>query len=208
MTGRTRYSFVAALACSAMVLLASCTTEQKAPPKAAPASLERSVTTESGVAGGTVENVFIAQAVVTAIDQSTRRVTLAGPEGNKFTFTAGPEVKNLAQVRVGDKVTATFARRLVVTVRSDDAAPSLTVDATRATALRGEKPGMLVAEETEVVARVTGIDPVARTADLSFADGTVKNVPIRADVDLSRYKVGDNVVIRVTNALTVLVRSS
>jgi len=63
---------------------------------------------------------------------------------------------------------------------------------------------MMVAEETKVVARVKSIDPASRRAELEFADGTVRSVPVRQDIDLSRYKVGDNVVIRSTTALTVL----
>src|SRR5512135_1538941 len=43
-------------------------------------------------------------ATVEAIDQKTREVTLKGPKGNTITFTAGPEVKNLAQVQKGDQV--------------------------------------------------------------------------------------------------------
>ncbi len=73
------------------------------------------------------------------------------------------------------------------------------------TAMPGEKPGLLMAAETEAVARVTAIDSVNRTADLEFLDGTAKQVPVRSDVDLSKYKVGDSVVIRATTSVTVLV---
>ena len=154
-----------------------------------------------------VATPFVVETVVSAVDLPTRRVTLKGSQGNEYTFTARPEIKNLPQLKVGDKVTATFARRMVVTVRSDDAPPSQERSNTYHTARPGEKPGMLMAEETEKVARVTAIDTVNRRADLEFADGIVKSVPVRSDVDLSRYKVGDNVVIRVTSGLTVLART-
>jgi Cu/Ag efflux protein CusF len=201
-----RWTFMAALS-AGMMVLASCTQEQQPAPTAARPRVQTSVTTQPGVAGGVVEDVFTAQAVVSAVDIPTRRVTLTGSEGGQFTFTAGPEIKNLPQVKVGDKVTATFARRMVVVVRSDEATPSLARSSTGATALPGAKPGMLVAEETQAVARVKAIDSVNRTADLEFSDGTVKTFPVRSDVDLSRYKAGDNVVIRVTTGLTVLVES-
>ena len=45
---------------------------------------------------------------VQAIDQETRKVTLRDPEGNLTTFTAGPEVRNLAQVKQGDIVLMEF----------------------------------------------------------------------------------------------------
>jgi hypothetical protein len=159
------------------------------------------------VAGGVWEDVLIVPSVVTAVDLSTRHVTLKDSDGDEYSFTARPEIKNLPQLHVGDKVTATFSRRMVVSVRSDDLPPSERRSAVGATARLGEKPGMLVAEETRKVARVKAIDTVNRVADLEFADGIVRSVPVRPDVDLSRYKVGDNTTIRVTTALTVLVEA-
>ena len=44
--------------------------------------------------------------------QSTREVVLRGPDGNSVTVTAGPEVRNLTQVRRGDRV--------VVKTRNDE----------------------------------------------------------------------------------------
>ena len=160
--------------------------------------------TPPGEAGRVEEDVFRVEAVVSAVDPSTRRVTLTGPEGKQHSFTAGPEIKNLGQLKVGDKVSATFARRFVVTVRRDEAPPSESYDTVSATARMGERPGMLVAEETKVVARVKSIDAVNRKAELEFPDQSVRTVPIRPDIDLSKYRVGDNVVIRTTTALNVL----
>ena len=191
--------------CSAGVLICtSCTNEPKSTNTAAAPALQSSVTTPPGRAGRVEEDVFRVEAVVSAVDMATRRVTLTGPEGKQHTFTAGPEIKNLGQLKVGDKVSATFARRFVVMVRRDDAPPSESYDTVSATARMGERPGMLVAEETKIVARVNSIDSANRTAVLEFPDRTFRTVPVRPDVDLSKYRVGDNVVIRTTTALNVL----
>src|SRR5688572_19404561 len=109
---RQKLPFITAtLSCAGIIVLASCT-QDSAPPTAAAPRSDSAVTTEKGVAGGVTEDVFIVQAIVSAIDVPSRRVTLKGPEGKEFTFTARPEVKNLPQLEVGDKVTATFARRM------------------------------------------------------------------------------------------------
>lgn len=212
----TRTSFVLVCVLASVAIFTSCNSEPKPTPtpkaepptKPAPTAeaprLQNTVTTRPGVAGGVAEQSYTAQAIVTAVDLTTRRVTLTDSAGKEYTFTAGPEIKNLPQLRVNDKVTATFARRLVVTVRSADESPSNTHVILSATAPSGEKPGMLAAEHTERVGRVTAIDTVNRTADLEFVDGIVKRVPVRSDVDLSRYNVGDNVVISVTSALKVI----
>jgi Cu/Ag efflux protein CusF len=192
------------VALSSIGILASCTQETKPQTAAAPPVIQSAATIPPGQAGRVSENVFRTQAVVSAIDVPSRRVTLKGSSGKEYTFTAGPEVKNLPQLKVGDTVSATFDRRMVITVRSDNAAPSESYDSTSGTAMIGDKPGMLIAEETRKVARVKSIDTINRTADLEFTDGVIKAVPIRPDVDLSQYKAGDNVNIRVTTALTVL----
>src|SRR5262245_2946485 len=111
-----------------LVMLASCTNEQKPAPTAQATRSQTTVTTQPGVAGGVFEDVYIVQAIVSVVDVPSRRVTLTGPQGNEYSFKAGPEIRNLAQVQTGDKVTATFARRMVIIVRDDNATPSLASD--------------------------------------------------------------------------------
>ena len=60
------------------------------------------VTKEPGKVG--VAETVKVTATITAIDAATRAVTLKGPKGNEMVVTAGPEVKNLAQLKVGDQV--------------------------------------------------------------------------------------------------------
>ena len=55
-------------------------------------------------------------ATVEAVDQSTRMVTLKGSKGDELTFKAGEEVRNLAQVHVGDEVKFAYYESLAVRV--------------------------------------------------------------------------------------------
>ena len=55
-----------------------------------------------GVAGA-AQTVKVT-ATITAIDAATRAVTLKGPQGKEIVITAGPEVKNFAQMKVGEVV--------------------------------------------------------------------------------------------------------
>ncbi len=43
------------------------------------------------------------------------------------------------------------------------------------------------------------------TATLQFPDGKAKNFVVRPDVDLTKVKLGEEVVIRATEALAVVV---
>ena len=66
-------------------------------------SIERAPGTAS------VSRVVTASATVTAIDLTTREVTLRRDNGSTFTLVAGPEVRNLPQIRVGDTAHAVRA---------------------------------------------------------------------------------------------------
>jgi hypothetical protein len=196
--------------------LASCTTDKKAEPTSASAAHEtgaggtkvsRFVSTQTGVAGGVAEETYTASVKVFAVDSASRTVTLMAADGRTVTFKAGPEIRNFDQIRAGDNVKATITDRIVTFVRPDGADLSVTHSAAMTTAPSGEKPGMLAANIFEVVASVISVDPNTRTATLQFVGGQTDTVQIRPDVDLSEYKVGNNVVIRVTETLRLLVEN-
>jgi hypothetical protein len=56
------------------------------------------------------------KASIVAIDYRTRKVALKGPEGNVVKVTAGPEVKRLNEVKVGDSVVARLTRAVSIEV--------------------------------------------------------------------------------------------
>ncbi len=144
-------------------------------------------------------------ATVTAIDAAERKVTLVTPDGRKETFKAGPEVVNFPQIKVGDQVKATLTEALVVYMATD-APPQAQGEATAvAFAPVGAKPGVLMANTVQIKAKVTAIDLEHRKATLEFPDGTTHKVTVRKDVDLSKRKVGEEVVIRTTDALAITV---
>ena len=193
------------LVLAGMLLLASCNSDKKAESdSASSAQGSRTVAVVAGEAGGVVEDTFTTTATVSDINKSERKVTLKASDGTKTSFTAGPQIRNFDQLKEGDKVSATVIERLEVFVRGSGEDPRVTHSAALARAPKGAMPGALVAESYEIVAAVKSIDQSARTAVLAFADGQTRTVKVRPDVDLTRYKVGDNVVIRVTAALTVL----
>jgi len=173
--------------------------------------IEGRLTGEAGVAAGMVEGVPGGTAVATyeltasvaAIDQASRKVTLVDAAGIKKTVKAGPEVINFDQIRVGDQLKITATEELAVSVAGAGETPSDGGAQLVALAPKGAKPGAIMAETTRVTAKVTAIDADHRKATLQFEDGTTRIVAVRPDVDLSKRKVGDTVVIRLTEALAI-----
>jgi len=184
-----------------LLTLISCTSVSAPPPTEA----SRASAYQEGVPGGVVVNTVDVSARVSAIDKANRKVTLLGPDGEKFTVKVGPEAVNFDQIRLGDLVRATVTEELVVYL-GEEGTPSGEGEAgVVALAPKGVKPAGLVAQVTQVTATVTAIDRTKRTATLRFDDGSTKTYPVREDIDLSRRKVGERVVFRVTEMIAISV---
>jgi hypothetical protein len=148
-------------------------------------------------------------ATVEAVDQSTRMVTLKGAKGNSITFKASDEVRNLAQVKVGDVVKFAYYESLAVRVlKKGEAFPTAGESAGMARAKPGEKPGGVVGTETSVNATITAIDKKAKTATLKGEDGKTVTVTPRDPKNLEKVKVGDRLVITYTEAVAVKVEEA
>jgi ribosomal 50S subunit-recycling heat shock protein len=144
------------------------------------------------------------KATVEAIDQSTRMVTLKGPKGNSVTFKASDEVKNLAQVKVGDEVKFAYYESVAVRVlKAGEAFPPASESAAMARAKPGEKPGGVAGAETTVVATIEAIDKKAKTATLKGENGKSVTVTPRDPKNLDKVKVGDRIVITYTEAIAI-----
>jgi hypothetical protein len=64
-----------------------------------------------------------ARATVTAIDASTRMVTLKTEDGQTVDVECGPEVKNFDKIKVGDTVKATYTESIAFQVASKGETP-------------------------------------------------------------------------------------
>ena len=148
-------------------------------------------------------------ATVEAVDQSTRMVTLKGPKGDSVTFRAGDEVRNLAQVKVGDEVIFAYYESLAVRVlKEGEAFPAAGESAAMSRAKPGEKPAGVVGTKTSVNATITAIDKKAKTATLKGEDGKSVTVTPRDPKNLEKVKVGDRLVITYTDAVAVKVEKA
>jgi len=159
-----------------------------------------------GVPGGAAVQTYELTATVTAIDKANRRVTLLSPDGIKQTVKAGPEVVNFDQINVGDQLKVTATQELVVYVAGEGEDSTDSAAQLVALAPKGAKPGGIMAATTQLSATVTAIDTEHRQATLQFEDGTARTVAVRDDVDLSKRKIGDKVVIRTTESLAIQVQ--
>src|SRR5687768_7023595 len=96
-----------------VLTLAACGAAEAPVPTPAVASGEESI-----IAGKILaDNLVEIAATVEEIDQDTRMVTLRGSDGETVSFRAGDSVRNLAQVKKGDLVTASYYESIAVRLR-------------------------------------------------------------------------------------------
>ena len=180
------------------------------PAPAMPASVEAAsfAVYHTGVAGSVVVNTVEVSARVTAIDKQKRQATLEGPEGNTFTVKVGPEAVNFDQVVVGDRVNATLTRELVAFVAkagttTDDGAETVVTHAKK-----GEQPGGLIVEIVQLTGTIVTMDHWKRLVTLQFEDGSTQTFPVRPDVIMENYEVGEKVIFQATETIAIDVTKS
>ncbi len=139
--------------------------------------------------------VETASATVTAIDLATREVTLRRANGTTFTVVAGPDARNLPQLRVGDTVTIDFYDALTLELKKGGTgAPASRSDALAGSrAELGQRPGGIATRERVIVADVIAVDPTRQTVSLRGVGGKVLDLPVKDPEQFRRIAVGDQV---------------
>jgi Cu/Ag efflux protein CusF len=147
-----------------------------------------------------------ATATVQSIDLATRRVTLREKDGNTFAFTAGPQVRNLDQIQVGDLVAVTYTETFSIEVkRADGSTPNVTSGTAADRAAVGEKPAGSVARVTTISAVVMAVDKEIGRVTVKGPEGNVRILQVKDPKRLESVKVGDLVVATYTESLGVAV---
>ncbi len=145
-------------------------------------------------------------AKVEAIDHASREVTLRGPLGNVVTFVVDERVKRLAEVKVGDEVTADYYVSLAGELReptAEERAAPLTVLDASARAPEGTMPAGGGLRAFKVVATVEGLDRPTRSVTLRGPLGNFLTVRARDVNNFQRLHLGDTIVVTYTEALAV-----
>ena len=201
-TSKSQRTWAVAL-CVALAAMGCAEVRQEAPPAPHTASTVAPQPLPSGTIGA---SLVTATARVKALDQQTRLVTLERADGSEVTLYADAAVRNLAQVEVGDEVTATFYEAIAYEVKKPGTTTAgATVTEETARAKPGEKPAGAGARVTTVVATITNIDKAAGTVTLQGPTGRATMVKARDPRNLERVAVGDLVEITYTEAVAVSV---
>jgi hypothetical protein len=153
---------------------------------------------------GAAQTLKIA-ATITAIDAATRAVTLKGPQGREVTLTAGDQVKNFAQLKVGDQVNIEYIEALTLELKKGSTAPvSRTEQAGMAGAKPGAQPAGMAGKQVTVVAEVVGVDAKTQVVTLRGPQRTVE-LKVADPEQFKRVAKGDRVEATYTEAVAIAV---
>jgi hypothetical protein len=173
---------------------------------AAPAARAQTAIPPPGVTMGELTRLT---ATVESVDPTTREVLLRGEGGNLVTVKAGPEVRNLAQVRPGDRVVLDYQEAIAVEiVRPGDTQPPVGDVTAAGRAEPGQRPAGLAGEAVRVRVRIDAVDPGAGVVTFTGPRGATRRVAARQPAmrDFVRgLRPGDEVDIVYAEALAVRV---
>jgi len=160
-----------------------------------------------------IEDVQTISATVEAVNVKKRLVSLRGPEGNTATIEVSPEVRNLAQVKVGDQLVVRYYQSLGAAIKPKGSPPSDTVDQA-AGAVRapvGAKPGVALGSMTTSTVTIQSVDKKTHTVMFSAPDGMVRVVEVKdpaAQQFVATLKKGDQVDLTYTEAMAISVEAA
>ena len=157
------------------------------------------------------EKLTEVSATVEAVDVPTRLLTLKGDDGSSASFQVGEEVKNLPQIRVGDKVVVSYYQGIAAELQPKGTPLSKVVDQLDVTtaAQPGTKPGAGAGSATKATVVIEKVDTKANTVTFKRPDGVSRTLPVESDEGkafLKKIKAGDKVDVVYAEAVAVEVR--
>ena len=151
-------------------------------------------------------------ATVEAIDVNTRMVVLKASDGAEFALVVRPEVRNLEQVKVGDRVVTRYRESLgAELVRRGDGTggtESPSVSTTAARAADGAMPSVTSSTQTRQTVRITNVDKKNNIVSFYGSDGLARVLPVHTPQGqqfIADLKAGDEVELTYTEAVAMSV---
>ena len=133
-------------------------------------------------------------ATITALDRSTRLMTLKAEDGRMTTMTVPAEVKRFDALKVGDVITAKYHETIILRLMKpgepavNSAAGSLAPGA-------DARPSVTATAQRSITATVTAIDSSIPSITLTGPDKTTYTTKVEDREALKQVKVGDRLDI-------------
>ena len=142
---------------------------------------------------------------ISAINAETREVTLTTADGEETVIACGPEVKNFAELTVGDVVAMEFIQALALELKKGSTAEvSRTIEGAAASAEPGATPAGAGGLRVHIVAEVMAMDAATQTVTLRGPERTV-DLKVNDPKQFENIAVGDRIEATYVEAAAVQV---
>ena len=156
------------------------------------------------IPGRVITSTARREAIVESVNKETREIKVVDANGKIHKFVAGDMVANFDQIEPRDRIVTEYLESVAVFV-VPEGSPSMGDMGMVEVAPLGEKPGMAMADTYMVAAKIDAIDTDTRVVTLRGEDGFQTALRVADDVNLGEVKVGDEVRMRVTEAVAIKV---
>ena len=189
---------------AALLSFASCSSPP-APAKSNQPTNPAAYAYQGSFAGQMVVDSLTRTDTVVSLDAATRQVELKHADGRITGYKCGPDIRNFDQIKVGDQVKATVVEEMAVFLKPASSTQTLAATGLTVGARLGAKPGVVSLDTLDFTAKVLAIDPWQHQVTLQTADGRTRPIRVGEFVNLADFNVGDQVAVRLTQALALLV---
>lgn len=152
----------------------------------------------------TIEKTFN----VESVDYTNRVVLLKDEQGPTVVY-AGPEVRNLDQVKAGDRVVVRYREAIAAElVKPGTGVAGVQSAVVTARAAPGERPFAGAAEQVRMTVKVYDVDTVANVVEVTGPSGYNRRVKVmdpKAREFIRGLKRGDEVEVTITEAAAISV---
>jgi hypothetical protein len=156
------------------------------------------------IPGRVVTSTARREAIVESINKETREIRVVDASGKIHKFVVGDMVANFDQIEPRDRIVTEYLESVAVFV-APAGTPALGDLGLVEVAPPGEKPGVAMADTYMVAAKIDAVDAASRVVTLRGEDGFQTAFRVADDIDLEKVQVGDEVRMRVTEAVAISV---
>jgi hypothetical protein len=152
-------------------------------------------------------NTVTETVTITAIDSTTRRVTVRDAKGAEQTISVGPAVQRFNELKVGQQVQVRYYESLIFAVHPPKQAPKGTTGTIDIVPSSGA-PGVTAATQLVTTVTVTAVDAKAGSITVRTDDNRIVTRKADNPKNLEGVKVGQQIDITYTEAVVVEVLPS